>query len=169
MESPKDPILIADGYNILMAWETAKRMELSHAREMLMDKMDNYAGATETRCILVFDGHQVENNPGSVEQHGGVEVVYTRTGQSADQYIERLCYELSRVKAKLSVVTGDGLIQSLALGMGALRITPKEFIVEMERAGREAMGHATSGQQKNHLFSGVDADTLMALERMRRQ
>ncbi len=75
-------ILLADGYNILMAWEKAGGYGAVPCQEALIERMDNYAGATGIRCILVFDGHRVEGNPGSVASWDTMEVVYTRTGKA---------------------------------------------------------------------------------------
>ena len=162
-------ILLADGYNILMAWEKAGDMELSHAREALIERMDNYAGATGIRCILVFDGHRAEGNPGSVASWDTMEVVYPRTGQSADSYIERTCFELMERGCRVAVVSGDGMIQSLALGMGALRVTPREFLREMERAAQEVLRQQPAGRERISLLDGADARTVAILERMRRE
>jgi predicted RNA-binding protein with PIN domain len=162
-------VLLADGYNIIMAWENAREMELSHAREALIERMDNYAGATGVRCILVFDGHRVEGNPGSVTAWDTMEVVYTRTGQSADGYIERACYELTEQGFRVAVVSGDGMIQSLALGMGALRVTPREFLAQMENTAREVLRRQPASRERNGLLGRADAETLAILERMRRE
>lgn len=53
-------------------------------------------------------------------------VVYTRSGQSADSYIEKASNDL-RKDYSISVATSDNLIQNAALAHGALRISAREL------------------------------------------
>ena len=70
---------------------------------------------------------------------------------------------------RVAVVSGDGMIQSLALGMGALRVTPREFLREMERAAQEVLRQQPAGRERISLLDGADARTVAILERMRRE
>lgn len=128
--------VIVDGYNLIFAWERlnnlAKR-ELSHARDTLVSILSNFAGFTKANIILVFDAYKRAENRGSVEEIGGITVVYTKERQTADAYIEKTTYALGE-KNSVRVVTSDYDEQLVVLGAGGIRVTPKEFIKEVEKA-----------------------------------
>ncbi|MBQ2926167.1 MAG: NYN domain-containing protein, partial [Ruminiclostridium sp.] len=82
--------LLVDGYNIIFAWEELEavaRQDVSAARAMLADLLVNYKGYRKCEVILVFDAYKVKGNPGSVEKHNGIYVVYTKEAETADAYI----------------------------------------------------------------------------------
>ena len=126
--------IIIDGYNLIFAWkklnELAKR-ELSHARDTLISILSNYNGFVKANIILVFDAYKRQENRGSVEEIGGITVVYTKERQTADAYIEKTTYSLGE-KNSVRVVTSDYDEQLVVLGAGGIRVTPKEFIKEIE-------------------------------------
>ena len=126
--------IIIDGYNLIFAWEKlndlAKR-ELSHARDTLIHILSNFNGFIKANIILVFDAYKRQENVGSVEEIGGITVVYTKERQTADAYIEKTTYALGE-KNSVRVVTSDYDEQLVVLGAGGIRVTPKEFIKEVE-------------------------------------
>ena len=73
----------------------------------------------------------------SVEHHGGVEVVFTQKGETADRYIERLCDELGEDieyrRKEVRVATSDNLEQTIVLGRGATRLSSRELLLEMQQ------------------------------------
>ena len=90
--------LIVDGYNIINSWpelSVLKKEDYSHARDKLVEILSDYQGFVRVNVILVFDGHNVKGSAGSREKIGGVEVVFTREGETADMFIERLIGELT--------------------------------------------------------------------------
>ena len=135
----RDDCLVVDGYNIIFAWEDLRRLAavcLDDARRRLIQCLCSYRGVRQCRLILVFDAYRVKGGAGSGETVGGIEVVYTREGETADQYIERLSYELGR-SCRLKVATSDGLERVLVLGHGAQRISAQEFRWEVDQVARQ--------------------------------
>ena len=131
----KDDVLIVDGYNILFAWEDLKKIALENmdaARAALIHLLCNYQGMRRCRVIVVFDAYRVKGGSGTSEREAGVEIVYTREGETADAYIERLSYEFGRTH-RVKVATGDGLEQLVVLGHGAQRLTARELRWEVEQ------------------------------------
>ena len=131
--------LLVDGYNIIFAWDELKRMageSLEGARYLLMDLLCNYQGYKKCVIILVFDAYKVKGNPGSVEHYRNIHVVYTKEAETADAYIERATYELSRANPdrRVRVATSDNLEQLIILGHGAVRVSAREFHEEIEAA-----------------------------------
>ena len=131
--------LLVDGYNIIFAWEelsAVAREDVAAARAMLLDILANYRGWRRCQVILVFDAYKVKGNPGSVEKVNGVYVVYTKEAETADAYIEKTTYDLSR-DHRVRVATSDGLEQMIILGHGALRLSARAFKAEVEQAQGE--------------------------------
>ena len=137
IRQPKEHCLIVDGYNMIFAWkdlaETAKH-DLSAARRHLSDLLTGYAAFRKCRTILVFDSYR---QPGSEKyQDAGIQVVFTREGETADAYIQNLAAQFGG-NYRVSVASSDGLVQLSALGSGVLRVSARELRQEIDRAQKE--------------------------------
>lgn len=137
---PAGPLyLLVDGYNIIFAWDDLKKAaeeSLDLARELLINRLANYRGFTRCELILVFDAYKVKGNPGEVERIYNINVVYTKEAETADMYIEKVTHELSR-KHRVRVATSDNLEQLIILGAGAIRVSAREFLEEVEAVESE--------------------------------
>ncbi len=134
--------LLVDGYNIIFAWDELKDIakdSLDMARTKLINMLSSYQGVLNSPVIVVFDAYRVKGNVGSVENHGGLSIVYTKEAETADSYIEKVTHELAK-QHRVRVATSDGLEQIIILGAGALRISARSFhdeVMEAERMIRE--------------------------------
>ncbi len=138
-DAPKTDYLLVDGYNIIFAWDSLKALaadSLDHAREQLMHLLMNYQGYKQCEVILVFDAYKCKGHGEETEQHGNITVVYTREAETADSYIERVSKKLIRGN-RVRVATSDALEQLIILGNGAMRISAREFELEMRAVEAE--------------------------------
>ena len=136
----KQKYIIVDGYNVIFAWDDLARQaraDLDAARRQLCDALSSYAGFTKCRLVVVFDGYKQKGNPGEKSQFHNIQVVYTREGETADQYIESLAHEIGSNYA-VRVASSDALVQLSALGSGVLRMSARELKAEVDSA-REQM------------------------------
>ena len=143
--------LLVDGYNIIHAWDELKelaRADLSAARKALMDILSNYQGFRKCEVIVVFDAYKVKGNPGSVSKYHNIHVVYTKEAETADNYIEKVTYELGR-KYRVRVATSDGVEQLIILGHGALRVSARMFRMEIEQAEGQIADLVAQNNRKN--------------------
>lgn len=146
---------------------------LSDARDALVARLHDYAGASGQKVIVVFDAWQSERQQRTVEENGWITVVYTQKGETADHYIERVCDNLAEEaragRLRLRVATSDGLEQTIVLGRGAERVSARELLYEMERE-KGAMGVHSGAQAraKNTLMERLPENVRQSLERMRR-
>ena len=143
--------LLVDGYNIIHAWDELKelaRVDLSAARKALMDILSNYQGFRKCEVIVVFDAYKVKGNPGSVSKYHNIHVVYTKEAETADNYIEKVTYELGR-KYQVRVATSDGVEQLIILGHGALRVSARMFRMEIEQAEGQIADLIAQNNRKN--------------------
>ena len=134
---PKGPLyILVDGYNIIYSWERLKKLaeeSLDLARSELINIMANYRGFMQCELIIVFDAYRVKGHFREVEQHSGISVVYTKEAETADTYIERTAHKLSK-DHRVRVATSDGMEQVIILGSGAMRVSAREFELEVDAA-----------------------------------
>lgn len=165
--------LIVDGYNVINGWdelraESVHSLEVS--RQKLLDIMSEYQGYKGITVIVVFDAHYVKNSMEKHEMYNGIEVVYTKEFESADNYIERFIAGLSR-EDYITVATSDGVEQLVVLGLGAVRLPVRELILEiasMKKAIDEKYINKSEGK-RNLIENNINPKVRRALERLRRE
>lgn len=134
-----DDYLLVDGYNIIFAWDELNEIakdDLSAARSALIRILSNFQGMRKCRLILVFDAYKVKGNMGSIEKDGNIHVVYTKEAETADMYIEKASYDLSR-KHRVRVATSDATEQMIILGHGAERLSANDLKWEVEQVNEQ--------------------------------
>ena len=166
--------LIVDGYNVINSWTDFAKMRkdnLEHARDLLREKILEYAVFKGYSGLLVFDAQEVQGSA-EEENYGAVTVIYTDEGETADSWIERKTYELNKIGDKVFVVTSDYAEQINILGSGAYRISAREFKEEYRRAKKqiEEKVHATaSGTGRNELGGRLHEHVRAHFEKLRRR
>ena len=137
---PSETYILVDGYNLIFAWGELKALsdkDMSLARDTLVRILCDYAAFRKCRIIAVFDAY-ARKGDGSVEECGGVTVVYTKEAQTADSYIEKATKSFSQsANNTVRVVTSDMQEQFIILGNGGLRVSAIEFKREVEQNARE--------------------------------
>ncbi|MCR5279362.1 MAG: NYN domain-containing protein [Lachnospiraceae bacterium] len=131
----KDKYLLIDGYNLVHAWPELSELserDISAAAGKLMDYVSDYCGITGLNTILVFDAYKLKNHPTEELNYHNIKVVYTKTAETADRYIERYAHENGR-KYEIIVVTSDGAEQIIIRGGGCVLQSCSEFIKDYER------------------------------------
>ena len=166
--------LIVDGYNVINSWTDFAKLRkdnLEHARDLLREKILEYAVFKGYIGLLVFDAQEVQGSA-EEENYGAVTVIYTDEGETADSWIERKTYELNKNGDKVFVVTSDYAEQINILGSGAYRISAREFKEEYKRAKKqiEEKVHATaSGTGRNELGGRLHEHVRAHFEKLRRR
>ena len=121
--------LLIDGYNVIFAWKELSDLadaDINAARDKLLDILVNYRAMTDSDIIAVFDAYRVQNHLEETAEYGPVYVVYTRTAQTADAYIEKFVHD-NRGRYDITVVTSDALEQIIIRGQGAKLLSSREF------------------------------------------
>lgn len=126
--------LIVDGYNVIGSWpelQVLRNKAMASAREQLLEILAEYRAYTGQHVIVVFDAYR---SKGGLEQQvvPGLDVIYTRQGQTADSFIEAMVSQLSG-RHQVAVVTSDWAQQQIVLGKGARRWSSREFLGEVTR------------------------------------
>ncbi len=129
----KEPYILVDGYNLLFSDEELSdraKKDLHAARNKLTERISNYAGIVARRVTVVFDAYRVENHPAETIRVNNIDVVFTKTAETADRYIERLVH-LKASEFDICVVTSDMTEQVIIMGAGCRRMFSKDFFEEM--------------------------------------
>jgi len=165
-------IVLVDGYNVLKHWPQFDRQlntQFDLARGQLIRMIGNFADYQGHRVIVVFDaGKRNLHRPTSKNQEG-VEVVYTKRDQTADDYISEWI-EAYRGDEHVEVVTSDQLLSEIVQELGASVRTTFEF------SDTYARTPGTSGIQYQNgipdsepqLRDGLDQTTRRGLENFKR-
>lgn len=125
--------LLVDGYNIIFSWDELSalaRNDLDAARSRLINIMCNYQGFKNCNLILVFDAYKVKSDR-EIEKYGNVIVIYTKEAETADMFIEKAAMKLS-AESRVRVATSDGTEQLIIFGAGAVRVSAREFKMEVD-------------------------------------
>ena len=128
-----------DGYNVIFAWENLNELaktNLDAAKDLLVSILSNYQGITGIQTLLVFDGYKVKGNHGSQSEQEGIQIVHTKENQTADQFIESYTHENNRCY-DMTVVTSDGLIQTITRGAGCHILSSRELYTRIEQSVME--------------------------------
>ena len=123
--------LIIDGYNVLgKRGQVGPNSEM--AREQFVQELMIYRQRKGHAITVVFDGWKQGHGSERHEHCGGVEVIYSKRGEQADQVIGRLAAEFSR---SCAVVSSDHEVQRFARAHEAFIISASEFEARLrERA-----------------------------------
>ncbi len=122
--------LVVDGYNIIHAWPSLKRLlgvSLEAARDKLIERLSVYGLVTGADVTVVFDSHQKASSTNAEQMVEGVRVIFTRRGHSADQVIERIAYEAAGAGGVVTVATSDHSQGDMVRGMGGAVISATEL------------------------------------------
>ncbi|MBQ2138787.1 MAG: NYN domain-containing protein, partial [Erysipelotrichaceae bacterium] len=136
---PKPLLYLVDGYNVMHALEDVSLDNLTMAREKVIDLVCDFSGYVAADCVLVFDAYLQDASRVAVSQRDNISIVYTRTGQTADMYIEAKSKELSD-KYRIIVVTSDALEQLSVFSSDAFRLSSREFLARYHNM-RKNMTH----------------------------
>lgn len=166
----KKRYLLVDGYNIIFASKEMSELantNIDAARDRLIEFLIDYRTYNEYEIILVFDAYRLKNHPTEVQNITGIYVVYTKTAETADQYIEKTTHEIMK-KYDVTVATSDGIEQIIIRGNGAFLLSAGEFLKELKEVKESfRKDHIDKNTVSNRLFDGLEDDLKEKLENIR--
>lgn len=134
--------LIIDGYNVL-----GKRGQVGvnsqMAREHFVQELMMYRQRKSHAITVVFDGWKQGLSSEHREHRSGVEVIYSKRGEQADQVIGRLVAEFG---GSCAVVSSDHEIQRVAKAHEAFVISASEFEARLRERATSAQPMAYRGK-----------------------
>ena len=140
-------LIAVDGYNFIKQSPELRRLEqieLKKAREGLIERLSRYRGVKGHSITVVFDGWKEGRLAGGRERSRGIEVIFSRVGEKADEVLKRLAMEK---REGILLVTSDLEISNFAEKKGAKVIAAPDFEEKMEMARFFAL-KGTQGEDK---------------------
>lgn len=164
--------IFVDGYNVINSWPNLKKVKdfsYESSRQQLIDTLQNYAEFKGHKIFVVFDAHMVKGSIQKKERQGNLLVVFTKEGETADNYIEKMVNDIGR-KSEVCVVTSDSLEQQVTFQRGATRMSSIEFYHEVVSAEKKIQVKTEKNylETRNLLEERIDKTTLEKLEKIRR-
>jgi len=127
--------VLIDGYNLLgVRGQVGPGLSFdgTHVRDKLLQELMRYRQRKGHSITVVFDAWRERGRLEHREQCAGVEVVYTRGGEKADQVIQRMVRRYGR---DCVVVSSDLEICHTARDHGAFVLTSQEFQTKLQAGG----------------------------------
>jgi uncharacterized protein len=124
--------IIVDGYNLIRQSDTLRqceRISLEEGRRALVRYLADYRRLRGHRITIVFDGWLGGTPREERDRAGGLDIIYSRLGEKADEVIKRLIGEGSE---ELLVVTSDREIAHFAARRGKTSITSLAFAERLD-------------------------------------
>lgn len=160
-------LLIVDGYNLIHATDRYKKWrdsDLELARAKLIEDLATLQTVRDYKITLVFDAAATDARSRSCTNILGVEVWFTRAGETADQLIERFAAQKD-FEGDMVVATSDYMQQRVVFRPGVLRKSARELAVELQST-EEELQEFPQKSKRFALEERLDTAILHALERM---
>lgn len=138
--------IIVDGYNFIGRQE-GLRGDLEKKRRLLIEQLSVYRRIKNFPVTVVFDGGDLGE---ARERIGGVEVIFSGRGTSADDVICRMAEEF---REGCTVASSDREVQRRVRSAGGIAIYSGEF-----EARLNATRHPTAGPPEKEAFDKVLQD-----------
>lgn len=133
-------ILYVDGYNMIGSWPVLVHLQrgnqMATARDLLLEMLSEYAAYNQIDTRVVFDAQFV---PGASTQYDlpALTVIFTREGETADEYIEREVGNENLLITHVQVATSDLAEQWMIFQRGATRKSAQELYRDVMRTKEE--------------------------------
>jgi hypothetical protein len=126
-------LLLIDGYNLLHSGRTLATLnsiELQWERDRLIDKLSLYRQVKSNEIIVVFDGWQAGWITEKRERKKGIDLIFSKVGEKADEVIKRLIKEKG---SGAIAVTSDREISNYANKLSVPVIPSDQFLEKMDQ------------------------------------
>lgn len=126
--------IIIDGYNLIRQSPTLRShdvRDIAQGREKLIEMLFHYRKIKRHPMVVVFDGWQKGNLTEERTKERGIDIIFSKRGEKADEVIKRLVYQTS---SEVIVVTSDRGITSFCKSRKCEVIPSPSFQEKMEYA-----------------------------------
>lgn len=125
--------IIIDGYNLIRQsrlFSDLDHIDIERGRDALLESLADYRQRKKHRITVVFDGSGAPSFSTPADRFKGIEIRFSRSGESADTVIKKMS---DRLKEKALVVSSDRDIIDHAILQGAATISSPEFEKILEK------------------------------------
>jgi uncharacterized protein len=129
--------ILIDGYNLIRQSDTIRRFErqsLEAGRDALITFLAGYRQKKNHRITVVFDGWKSGSAQEERDYSAGINILYSRHGEKADEVIKRI---IAHTDEEILVVSSDREISSFAIKRGKTALSSPEFETIIRKSSRE--------------------------------
>jgi predicted RNA-binding protein with PIN domain len=139
--------IIIDGYNLIRQSDTLRRYErfsLDEGRKALINSISQYRKQKGHAVTIVFDGWEGGSAEEERDRISGIEIIYSRRGEKADDVIKRM---VEKKEVETLVVTSDRNIADFVNNRGGTAVSSREFeeLISMVKTGSPERQSYTEG------------------------
>ena len=135
-----EELTIVDGYNVINYHPIYKKMkdvDLELTRVRLIEDLADFKALSGGEIVVVFDALSSNINTEKRNKILGIEVIFTKKGQTADTLIEKIALDEIE-KRKVVVVTSDYATQRVVFSKGVYRKSSLGFLSEIGELKKES-------------------------------
>jgi uncharacterized protein len=150
--------IIIDGYNMIRQSDVLRsheRLSLEKGRNALIHKVALYKKIKGHQVTIVFDGWDGGMPTEERDRQEGIDIIYSRQGEKADDVIKRLAAKRAE---EIIVVTSDRDIAVFVHHRGGTAISSPEFEALMDRAVSDRPALVSCGQIETDAKDDDDDD-----------
>ena len=128
--------ILVDGYSLLHNWPELARGKARYsaaARDELVNVLTHYQDATGTPITIFFDGSGAPAGVPKNESTPSVEVLFSKSGQTADDMIERAAHRFQPY-GEVMAVTDDNAERETVIALNGTVSSCLNFILMVESA-----------------------------------
>lgn len=136
--------ILVDGYNFIRQSDTLRlyeRLGLERGRLELIRRLSSYRKLRSHRITVVFDGWLSGPPTEERDREGGIDIIYSRRGEKADDVIKRIARHAGE---EIVAVTSDRGIRDAVNRSGGATISSQDFEERMVRAGMSSSSQPES-------------------------
>jgi predicted RNA-binding protein with PIN domain len=140
--------IIIDGYNLIRQSDVLRlheRQGLEAGRKALIHLLAGYRRERGHRITIVFDGWLGGPPQEERDREAGIDIIYSRRGEKADEVIKRLARQHAD---ETLVVTSDRPVMDAAIRAGVTAVASREFEARI-RQGRSAPAQGPVTSEKD--------------------
>jgi len=140
--------IIIDGYNLIRQSDALRRYErlsLEAGRNALIRSLSHYKQQRGHKVTIVFDGWQGGPAEEERDKLSGIDIIYSRKGEKADEVIKRMVQDRSE---EVVVVTSDRGIADFVSRRGGTAISSQDFEELLGRAKTDVNGRARRAAER---------------------
>jgi hypothetical protein len=132
--------IVIDGYNLIRQSHSLSKIDeidIEKGRNELIKRLISYKRTKGHTITVVFDGWIGGNSFETRERDRGINVIYSKLGEKADEVIKRIS---SEKRESVIIITSDSEIKNFAEKNRSVVIQPSDFERKMDMAKRDYKG-----------------------------
>jgi len=130
--------IIIDGYNLIrqsVVWRRFERQSLEAGRNALIASLAAYRRIKGHKITIIFDGWESGSAQEERDYQAGINLIYSRRGEKADEVIKRI---ITHADEEIVVVSSDHEISSYAVRRGKTVLSSPEFEIIINKTSTAA-------------------------------